>query len=54
MPLRPDEIDAEESLSLGETVTAESGDVCRVGSWVFYRSPTVCHFFSGLLPCVLG
>jgi hypothetical protein len=42
-PLCPDGVNTEESLLLGQTVVAASGDICRVGSWVFYRSPSVCH-----------
>jgi len=37
--LRPDGVDADECLLIGENVVASSGDVCKVGSWVFYRLP---------------
>lgn len=48
---RPDGVDAGEHFLLGETVVAASGDICRVGSWVFYRSPLVCYcVFLNLFP----
>ncbi|KAF9779423.1 hypothetical protein BJ322DRAFT_1167229 [Thelephora terrestris] len=37
-PPCPDGIAVDECLSMGESIVATSGDVCRVGSWVFYRS----------------
>ena len=47
-PLCPDGINTEECLLLGKTVVAASGDICGVGSWVFYHSPFVHHLiFSG-------
>ena len=36
-PPRPDGLDTEECLFLGETVVAASGDICKIGSWVFCR-----------------
>jgi hypothetical protein len=53
-PPCPDGVNTEESLLLGKTVVAASGDICRVGSWVFYRSPFVCHLFFSKQPrCIL-
>ena len=52
-PPRPDGVNAEECLLLGATVVATSGDVCKVGSWVFYCSPHVRHAVSSLKVVVL-
>lgn len=41
-PPHPEGVNTGENLLLGETVVATSGDICRVNSWVFYRSPLVC------------
>ena len=43
-PLCPDGVDANECLLIGESVIAASGDICKVGSWVFYHSPSVLYF----------
>lgn len=52
-PPCPSGINVEECLLLGKTVVAASGDVCKVGSWVFYRLP-VCHVVSlRSLYCIL-
>ena len=40
-PSRPGDIGIEDHLLLGETVVAVSGDVCKVGSWIFYCSQLV-------------
>ena len=42
-PQCPDGFSADDRLLLGETVVAASGDICKAGSWVFYRSPFVRH-----------
>ena len=49
-PPHPNGVSAEEHLLIGKTVIAASGDVCSVGSWVFYRSQSVCYHFLLELP----
>lgn len=46
-------IHTEDCSLLGKTVVAASGDICRVGSWVFYHSPIVCYpIFSDSSYCI--
>jgi len=52
---RPDGVHAEDCLLLGKTVIATSGDICRIGSWVFYHSPFVRHLvFKVIAPFTHG